>query len=86
MWIIAEFTNPVDSVTIFGAEDSFFVRAYDEQHELIDTFSSPDPFPPEGFLLEISPDDTGNKSIKWIEFGGSEAHFTYFDDLTVQRH
>jgi len=84
--VVATFVHAVDTLSIYGTGDPFEVDAYDEQDQLIDTFSSPSPgLPAEGFVLEISPEDTQGRRIGRIEFGGLSGQETYFDDLTLQR-
>ena len=72
----AEFANPVDYISIYGAGSPFQVFYYDQHGKKRGPFASPG----ESFV-DISP-STG-LLIKKIEFGSYTGnYYTYFDDLT----
>ena len=71
----AEFANPVDYISIYGAGSPFQVFYYDQHGNKRGPFGSPG-----DSLLDISP-STG-LLIKKIEFGSYTGdYYTYFDDL-----
>ena len=72
----AEFTKPVDYISIYGAGSPFQVFYYDQHGDKRGPFGSPGQS-----FLDISP-ETG-LVIKRIEFGSYTGdYYTYFDDLT----
>jgi len=72
----AEFTRPVDYISIYGAGSPFQVFYYDQHGDKRGPFASPSQS-----FLDISP-ETG-LVIKKIEFGSYTGdYYTYFDDLT----